>query len=81
MVAERPRNGRPAQAPKTSRQGLQAILTALRSATFSLMLKSAVPLRTPGLPQPERDADHQSAAHAFSRVVSATPRSDRSGTQ
>ncbi len=43
MVAERSRNGRSVQAAKTSRQGPHSILTGLRAATFSLVLKSADP--------------------------------------
>ena len=43
MVAGRPLNDRSAQAAKKSRQDLHAILTALRSATFSLVLKFDVP--------------------------------------
>ena len=43
MVAGRPRNDHSAQAAKTSPQGPHSILTALRSATFFLMLKFDVP--------------------------------------
>ena len=81
MVAERSRNGRSVQAAKTSPQGLHAILTALRAATFSLMLKSAVLPRTPGLSRPVRDADHQSVLSNTRSQTQASKVANRNAKQ